>query len=319
MLRGGVRRACAIGAMLAAGYGAAAPYPDKPIRIIVPAQAGGAADVVARKMGARLTDVWKQSVVVDNRIGVVGAELALQSPADGHTLLFSPDSLIMREAVYRNLPYRTLRDFQPVTLAVVQPNVLLAPVGLPIKSVPELITAARAKPGQYLYGSAGNGTAQHMAGELFKLLARVDLVHVPYKGVPQSITDLIGGRVQLAFGSPVTALPHVRENRLRLLAVTTPRRLASLPDVPTIAEGGVAGYDFTGWLALFAPRGTPAGTVRIIQREVARIVHEPDMSQLLASGGTEPLGNAPEAFAALLKTEIARWTKVAQDARITAE
>lgn len=319
MLRGGVRRACAIGAMLAAGYAAAAPYPDKPIRIIVPAQAGGAADVVARKMGARLTDVWKQSVVVDNRIGVVGAELALQSPADGHTLLFSPDSLIMREAVYRNLPYRTLRDFQPVTLAVVQPNVLLAPVGLPIKSVPELITAARAKPGQYLYGSAGNGTAQHMAGELFKLLARVDLVHVPYKGVPQSITDLIGGRVQLAFGSPVTALPHVRENRLRLLAVTTPRRLASLPDVPTIAEGGVAGYDFTGWLALFAPRGTPAGTVGIIQREVARIVHEPDMSQLLASGGTEPLGNAPEAFTALLKTEIARWTKVAQDARITAE
>jgi len=319
MLRGGVRRACAIGALLAAGYAAAAPYPDKPIRIIVPAQAGGAADVVARKMGARLTDVWKQSVVVDNRIGVVGAELALQSPADGHTLLFSPDSLIMREAVYRNLPYRTLRDFQPVTLAVVQPNVLLAPVGLPIKSVPELITAARAKPGQYLYGSAGNGTAQHMAGELFKLLARVDLVHVPYKGVPQSITDLIGGRVQLAFGSPVTALPHVRENRLRLLAVTTPRRLASLPDVPTIAEGGVAGYDFTGWLALFAPRGTPAGTVGIIQREVARIVHEPDMSQLLASGGTEPLGNAPEAFTALLKTEIARWTKVAQDARITAE
>lgn len=319
MLRGGVRRAWAIGAMLATGYAIAAPYPDKPLRIIVPAQAGGAADVVARKMGARLTDVWKQSVVVDNRIGVVGAELAMQAPADGHTLLFSPDSLIMREAVYRNLPYRTLRDFQPVTLAVVQPNVLLAHVGLPIRNVPELLAAARAKPGQYLYGSAGNGTAQHMAGELFKLLARVDLVHVPYKGVPQSITDLIGGRVHLAFGSPVTALPHVRENRLRLLAATTPRRLGSLPDVPTIAESGVPGYDFTGWLALFAPRGTPAATVQKIQREVVRIVHEPDVSQLLASGGTEPLGNTPEAFTALLKTEIARWTKVAQDARITAE
>ena len=311
--------AVAAGALLTATAAQAQAYPTKPVRVIVPAQAGGAADVVARKMGARLTDAWRQQIVVDNRIGVVGAELAAQSPADGYTLLFSPDSLIMREAVYRDLPYRTLRDFQPVTLAVVQPNVMVAHPSLGVATVKELVALAKAKPGQLMYGSAGNGTAQHMAAELLKLLARIDIVHVPYKGVPQAMTDLIGGRVQVSFGSPVTVLPHVREGRLRLLGVTTAERAASLPDVPTIAESGVPGYEFTGWLAMFAPRGTPKAIVDQLQREIARIVHEPEMKALLASGGTEPLGNTADRFSAKLATEIPRWTKVARDAGIKAE
>jgi tripartite-type tricarboxylate transporter receptor subunit TctC len=230
--------------------------------------------------------------------------------------LFTPDSLIMRESVYAALPYKTLRDFAPVTLAVRQPSVMVVQPSLPARTVQEFIALAKAKPGQLNYGSAGNGTPQHMAGELFRLLAKVDIVHIPYKGVPQAVTDLIGGRVQCAFGSPVSVLPHVRENRLRLLAVTTAQRSPNLPDVPTIAESGVPGYDFTGWLGLVAPRGTPRGIVDTLQRETARIVHEPDVKQLLTTGGTEPVGNAPDEFAAFLKSELARWTRVAKEAGI---
>ncbi len=294
-------------------------YPAKPVRVIVPAQAGGAADVVARKIGAKLTDLWHQQIVVDNRIGVVGAEIAAHAPADGYTVLFTPDTLIMRESVYTKLPYRTLSDFDAVTLAVLQPNVMVVQPSLPVKTVKEFVALAKAKPGELLYGSAGSGTPQHMAGELFRLLAKVDIVHVPYKGVPQAITDVMGGRVHCAFGSPVSVLPHVRENRLRLLAVTTARRAASLPDVPTMAEAGVPGYEFTGWLGLLAPKDTPRAIVRQLHRETARIVNEADVKQLLVTSGTEPVGNTPEEFAALLKSELAKWTKVARQAGIKAD
>jgi len=301
---------------------AAAPavaYPARPLRIIVPSQAGGAADVVARKLGSRMAENWQQPVVVDNRIGAVGADLVMNAPADGYTLLFTPDSLVVREAVQPTLPYRTLRDFQPVTLAVLQPNVLVAHPGLPAKNVQELVALARVRPGELNFGSAGNGTAQHMAGALFNLLARVDIVHVPYKGVPQSITDLLGGRVQMVYGSPVSILPLVREGKLRMMGVTTARRQPSMPDVPTIAEGGVAGYDFTGWLGIFAPRATPADIVDRLQGEAARIVNEADFRQLLNQGGTEPVGSTPAVFTLFLKQEIARYTRIVKDAQIKAD
>ena len=305
-------------ALLLAGASAAfaQSYPSKPVRIIVPSQAGGAADVVARKIGGKLTETWRQQVVVDNRIGVVGAEITAQAPPDGYTVLFTPDSLIMRESVYAALPYQTLRDFAPVTLAVRQPSVMVVQPSLPARTVQEFIALAKAKPGQLNYGSAGNGTSQHMAGALFRVLAKIDIVHIPYKGVPQAVTDLIGGHVQCTFGSPVSVLPHVRENRLRLLAVTTAQRSPNLPDVPTIAESGVPGYDFTGWLGIVVPKGTPRSIVDTLQRETARIVHEPDVKQLLTTGGTEPVGNAPDEFAAFLKSELARWTRVAKEAGI---
>lgn len=291
----------------------------KPIRIIVGAQAGGAADVVARRMAVRLTDLRNAQVVVDNRVGVVGAETTLQAAPDGNTMLFSPDSIIMREAVYEKTSYKTLRDLAPVTLAVVQPNALAVNANLPAHSVKDLIALARAKPGQINYGSAGNGTAQHMAGELFRLLARIEVVHVPYKGVPQATADLIGGRVEYVFGSPVSLLPHAKENRVRILAVTTPKRAASLPEIPTIAESGVPGYEYTGWLGMFLPKATPRVVVERLHADIARIVHEPDLRQAITSAGTEPLANTPAEFTAKLRTEIPRWARVAKEAGIKAD
>jgi tripartite-type tricarboxylate transporter receptor subunit TctC len=291
----------------------------KPIRIVVGAQAGGAADVVARRMGVKLTEMRGQQVVIDNRIGVVGAEITTQAAPDGSTMLFSPDSIIMREAVYEKTSYKTLRDLQPVTIAVVQPNVLAVHANLAAKTVADLVALAKAKPGQINYGSAGNGSAQHMAGELLRLLAKIDVVHVPYKGVPQATADLIGGRVDYVFGSPVSLLPHARENRVRLLAVTTPRRAASLPDVPTVAESGVPGYEYIGWLGMFVPRATPRPVVDKLHADIARIVHEADVKQLIVAGGTEPLGNTPDEFTAKLKSEIPRWTRIAREAGIKAD
>jgi tripartite-type tricarboxylate transporter receptor subunit TctC len=291
----------------------------KPIRIVVGAQAGGAADVVARRMGVKLTEMRGQQVVIDNRIGVVGAEITTQAAPDGSTMLFSPDSIIMREAVYEKTSYKTLRDLQPVTIAVVQPNVLAVHANLAAKTVADLVALAKAKPGQINYGSAGNGSAQHMAGELLRLLAKIDVVHVPYKGVPQATADLIGGRVDYVFGSPVSLLPHARENRVRLLAVTTPKRAASLPDVPTVAESGVPGYEYIGWLGMFVPKATPRPVVDKLHADIARIVHEADVKQLIVAGGTEPLANTPDEFTAKLKSEIPRWTRIAREAGIKAD
>jgi tripartite-type tricarboxylate transporter receptor subunit TctC len=294
-------------------------FPDKPLRVIVPAQAGGAADVVMRKIGAKMTEAWRQQVVIDNRPGVVGVDIAAHAAPNGYTIMFTPDSLILREAVYEVPPYRTLRDFAPVTLAVLQPQVMVVQASLPVRNVQEFIALARAKPGQLNYGSAGNGTVQHLAGELLNMLGGIKLVHVPYKGVPQAITDVIGGHVQCAFGSPVGVLPHARENRLRLLAVTSARRAAALPDVPTIAESGVPGYGFTGWLGMFAPKGTPVTIVDTLRRETVRTIREPDVKQLLEVGGAEPLANTPAEFEASLRDEIARWTQVAKKAGIKVE
>ncbi|MDB5924806.1 MAG: hypothetical protein JWN13_3742, partial [Betaproteobacteria bacterium] len=291
----------------------------RPMRIIVPSQPGGAADVVARKIAVKLTETRGQQVVIDNRVGVVGAEIVAQSAPDGNTLLFSPDSLIMREAVYEKLTYKTLRDFQPVTLAVVQPNVIAVQASLAAKSVQDLIALARSKPGQLSYGSAGNGSAQHMAGALLRLLARIDVLHVPYKGVPQATADLLGGRVDYIFGSPVSILPHVRENRLRILAVTTAKRATFMPEVPTVGESGVSGYEYTGWLAMFVPKATPRLVVDKMQADVARFVYEPDLKQLITNGGTEPLANTPDEFTAKLRSEIPRWTRVAREAGIKAD
>ena len=306
-------------AMAASGIASAQAPRGKPIRIVVGAQAGGAADVVARRIAARMTDMRNQQVVIDNRIGVVGAEIMMQAAPDGHTMLFSPDSIIMREAVYEKTSYKTLRDLQPVTLAVVQPNVIVVNNSVPAKNIAELVALAKAKPGEVTFGSAGNGSAQHMAGELFRLLAGIQVLHVPYKGVPQATADLIGGRVNYIFGSPVSLLPHVKENRVRLLAVTTAKRAAALPEVPTVAEAGINGYEYTGWLGMFLPKGTARAIVDKLQSDIARIVHEPDVKQTIVSGGTEPLANTADEFTAKLRSEIPRWTRVARDAQIKAD
>ncbi|HUP93627.1 MAG TPA: tripartite tricarboxylate transporter substrate binding protein [Burkholderiales bacterium] len=303
---------------LTCGLAAAQPYPSKPIRVIVPSQAGGGADIVARVIGQKLAEAWGQQVVIDNRIGAIGAEIAARALPDGYTIMFTTSALAVRESLYGKLPYDTLRDFQPVTQVLTQSNVLVVHPSVAAKTVPELIAFAKSKPGQLNYGSGGNGTSNHLAGVLFQLLAGIDVVHVPYKGVPAALTDLVGGRLHYAFGSPVSTLPHIKENRLRLLAVTTPHRAPALPDVPTVAES-LPGYEFTGWMGLLAPVKVPRAIVNRLHAETVRIVHLPDVTRKLQLDAAEPVGSTPEQFAAHLKSEIARWTKVVKASGIKVE
>lgn len=305
-------------AMCSAGA-AAQSYPVRPVRVIVPSQAGGGADIVARAIAQKLSEAWGQPVVVDNRIGVVGAESAARATPDGYTIMFTTSALAVREAVYRNLPYSTVRDFQTVSQAVTQSNLLVTNPQLPVRNVRELVALAKAKPGQLNYGSGGNGTSNHLAGELFRLLAGIDVVHVPYKGVPAALTDTIAGRMHYTTGSPVSTLPHVKDGRLRLLAVTTAKRTPALPDVPTVAEAGVPGYEFTGWMGLLAPRAMPHTIVEQLHGQMVRIVNLPDVKQRFQVDAAEPVGSSPEQFQAFLASEIARWTKVAKAAGIRAD
>jgi len=294
-------------------------YPARPVRVIVPSQAGGGADIVARAIAQKLSEAWGQPVVVDNRIGVVGAESAARAMPDGYTIMFTTSALAVREAVYRRLPYSSVRDFQAVSQAVTQSNLLVTNPQLPVRNVRELIALAKAKPGQLNYGSGGNGTSNHLAGELFRLLAGIDVVHVQYKGVPAALTDTIAGRMHYTIGSPVSTLPHVKDGRLRLLAVTTAKRTPALPDVPTVAEAGVPGYEFTGWMGLLAPRAVPRPIVAQLHGQMVRIVSLPDVKQRFQLDAAEPVGNSPEQFQAFLASEIARWTKVAKAAGIRAD
>ena len=315
---GWLRTAVAVLAMVA-GPAAAQGYPARPVRVIVPAQAGGGVDIVARATAQKLTEGWSQQAVVDNRIGIAGIESAARATPDGYTLLFTTAAIVVRESVYQKLPYRTLRDFQPVTQVVEQSNVLVVTPSLPAGSVKELVALARAKPGQLNYGSGGNATSNHLAGELFRLLAGIDVVHIPYRGVPLALTDLVAGRVQFSFGSPVSTLPLVKEGKLRLLAVTTARRSAALPNIPTIAEAGVPGYEFTGWMGVLAPAGTTRAIVTQLYRDIAWVVQLPEVKQRFAVDGAEAVGSSPEDFTAYLRAEIARWTKVVKTAGIRAD
>ena len=285
----------------------------------MPSQAGGGADIVARAIAQKMSESFGQQVVVDNRIGIVGAEIVAKSAADGYTLMFTTSALAVREAVYSKLPFSTLRDFAPVSQAVTQSNVLVSHPSVAAKNVQELVALAKAKPGQLNFGSGGNATSAHLAGELFRLLAGIDVVHVPYKGVPAALGDTIAGRMHYTVGSPVSTLHHVKDGRLRLLAVTTPKRAPALPEVPTVAESGVPGYEFTGWMGLLAPAATPRAVIARLHAEAARIVHLPDVKARFVIDAADPVGGTPEQFAAFLQSEIERWRKVVKQARIKAD
>ncbi len=313
------KRTAAAAAMLVGMFSQpASAYPTKPLRVIVPSQAGGGADIVARVIGQKLAEAWGQQVVIDNRIGAVGPEIASKALPDGHTLMFTTSALAVRDALYSKLPYNTLRDFQPVTQVITQSNVLVVHPSLPVRTVPELIAIARAKSGQLNYGSGGNGTSNHLAGVLFQTMAGIDVVHVPYKGVPAALTDTVAGRVQYTIGSPVSTLPHVKDARLRLIAVTTPKRSPTLPEVPTIAES-LPGYEFTGWMGFLVPVKVPRAIVDKLYREALRIVYLPEVKQKLQLDAAEPVGSTPDEFTAYLKSEIARWTKVVKAGGIKLE
>ena len=310
----------ALFASYSVAQGLPAAYPTRPIRIIVPFAPGGPADMIARPVGQALTESWGQQVIVDHRAGAggtIGAELLAKSAPDGYTLMITtPGIVAVSPALHGKLGYDTLRDFAGVTNAVTSANIMVVHPALPASSVTDLIRIARARPGQMTYASAGNGSASHLGTEMFKSMAKVNIVHVPYKGAAPGVIDLIGGHVQLMIiGIPV-ALPQVRTGKLKALGVTTLKRSPAAPEIPTLNESGLPGYEVVNWYGVLAPARTPRETIAKLNAELRRILHAPDMKPRLQAQGFEPAGNTPEEFDAYIQSELAKWTKVVKQAGI---
>jgi tripartite-type tricarboxylate transporter receptor subunit TctC len=297
----------------AAGGAGAQQYPTKPIRLIVAFPPGGSTDIIARVIGQKLGERLGQQVVIDNRGGAggtIGTELTAKAPADGYTMLINNISLAVNATLYPKLPYDTLKDLAPVTLAGRQPNLLVAHPTFPVKSVRDLVALAKAKPRAVNYGSGGVGTAGHLATELFMMMTGVQLVHIPYKGLGPALTDLMGGHVQLAISTLASALPQVKAGKMRALAVTTARRSSFFPEIPTMSESGVAGYEFSTWYALLVPAGTPRGIVDRLNAECTKALDLPALKEQFSAQGLEPASSTSEELAAYLTSEIAKWAKV---------
>jgi tripartite-type tricarboxylate transporter receptor subunit TctC len=297
-------------------------YPDKPIRLIVPFPPGGGTDIVARTVAAKLGEALHTSVVVDNRAGAggtIGTEIVSRAQPDGYTLGLVSGSHVINPSIYAKLPYDTQRSFAPVTLLVSAPAVLVVNKSLPVNTVQDLIKLARSKPGKLFFASAGVGTPPHLAGELFKTLAGVDIVHVPYKGNAQVLTETIAGEVSFTFPTLPSAMPFVKNGTLRALAVTGSSRSPSTPDLPTVAESGVPGYDATSWYGVVAPAGTPPQIIAKLHGALASSLKQPDVQKVLANLGLEPVANSPAEFTAQIKSEIEKWAMVVKQNNLKLE
>jgi tripartite-type tricarboxylate transporter receptor subunit TctC len=300
-----------------------AAYPERPVRIIVPFPPGGGNDLLARAVGQRLSERMGQQFIVDNRGGaggVVGGQIAATSAPDGYTLfLGSMGGLAHNPALRPDLPYNPLRDFSAVTLLATSPFILVVHPAVPAKSVQDLLALAHAKPGALNYGSAGAGSSLHLTGEYFKYVAKVNIVHVAYKGTAPALTDLMGGQVQIVFTTIAPALPHVKTGKLRALGVSTNKRVKAAPDVPTIAESGVPGFEVDNWQGLVAPAKTPAAILERVNREVTAVLNTPSMIDVLAAQGLDPAPGTPAQFDKLIRSEIEKWRKVVKAAGIKIE
>jgi len=289
-------------------------FPARPLRVVIPNPPGGSLDIVARLLGPKVTELAGQPLIVDNRPGAdtnIGTEIVARAAPDGYTLTVgSAGTHAVNQSLYRKLPYNVLRDFQPVARLADAPSILAVHPSFPARSVKDLIGLARARPGEIMYASAGSGTSTHLAAALFEHLARVKLVHVPYKGGGPAIVDVVAGQVPVTFGTAASVSPHTKSGRLRGLAVTGGRRAATLPDLPTIAEGGVPGYEMLNWLGLFAPAATPRAIVDKLNGEVMRIVRSPEVRDRLNAAGAEPSPLPTDEFAAFVKSEVEKWGKV---------
>ena len=308
--------------LLATSVGvAAAAYPDKPLRLIVPFPAGGAADVMARGMAERLSVELGQQIVIDNRGGAGGstaAEAAAKSPADGYTLFFGTmGTQAINPALYPKLRYDPLKDFDPISLTHVTPRVLVVGPSLQVKSVAELIALAKSKPGGLTYGSAGNGSSSHLAGALFETIAGISMLHVPYKGSAPLLTDVLAGRIDMTFDSYTVYEGHIKAGKVRPLAVTSKSRLSALPTVPTLAEAGLKGYEVSNWLGVLAPAGTPGPVIDTLHAALGRAMATPTLRQQLVALGIEPVFDKPEEFRALERSEIAKWAEVVKKAGVS--
>jgi tripartite-type tricarboxylate transporter receptor subunit TctC len=319
--RAAAMAACVLAAAPAAG-GDRPTYPVKPVRFILGQATGGGQDIISRALAQKLTDTMGQSVIVDNRPGASGtlaAAITSKATPDGYTVLIVSSTFSINPALYRNLPYDPKKDLVPVTLFAKTPFILLVHPGVPVKSVKELVAYARERPGQLNYASGGIGNSGHLAAELFSSLAGVRMTHIPYKGTGLAMPDLLAGRVQILFNSMIQALPYVKRKQLSVLAVTTARRAALLPDVPTVAESGLPGYEFSSWYGLTVPARTPRPIIDRLNAEVVRALNDPEFRQQLMRDGSEPLGTTPEEFAAFLSAEMKRWAAVVKSSGMRVE
>ncbi|HEY8067383.1 MAG TPA: tripartite tricarboxylate transporter substrate binding protein [Burkholderiales bacterium] len=291
----------------------AQPYPSHPIHLVVGFTPGGGVDINARLLAPRLSDILGQPVIVENKPGAgtnIANEYVAKSAPDGYTLLFNSPAVAINMSLYRNPPYDLLRDLAGVSVFSDSTNILVVPASLPVKSVRELVALARDKPGALNFSSAGSGTTQHLAGELFKLRTGTSIVHVPYKGSAPSIAALLGEQVQLSFVNPLAIGAHVKSGRLRALAVAGAKRSALMPDVPTMKEAGVEGVEVPLWFGMLAPAATPRETIALLAAGVARVARDPDMRKRLEEQGAEPVGDSPEEFDRLLREEVGKWAEV---------
>lgn len=300
----------------------AAPYPSRPVRLVVPFSPGGGSDNIARLIAPRLTEILGQQVVVDNRPGGntnIGAGLVAGAPGDGHTLLLANANHTINPALFRKLPFDPMRDFVAVATLANVANVLVVHASLPVKSLGDLIALARSKPGQLNFASPGNGTSSHLAGVLLQSMAQLDFVIVPYKGAGPAMTELIGGQMSMAIASMSSVMPHVKSGRLRALAVTTPERSRLMPDMPTMSEAGLAGYEATNWYGVLTTKGTPLQSVTKLHSSLTGIIQDSDIRKKMAGQGTEPFVSSPEAFAKFMEAEIAKWSRLVAQFNIRAD
>lgn len=321
-------RAAVLSALAVLAYGTClsawgqGSYPARPVRIVVVTAAGGGGDMVARTIAQGLTERMGRQVIVENRTGasgIIGYEVVAKAPADGYTVLFCAPTLAINLATHKKLPYDAVRDFVPVTQTVYSPNILLSHPSLPVRTAKELIAFAKARPGQVLYASAGHGSGPHLALELFSMMAGIRILHVPYKGATPGMVDLIAGNVALMAPAMVSGLPHVRAQKLRALGVTSRSRMSIAPDMPTVSESGLPGYETVVWYGLLVPAGTPQEIVSKLHAETASVLNLPATRNRVATDGAEVVASSPDQFAQFLRAEIEKWAKVAKASGIKAE
>jgi len=318
-----LRTCCALIAIpLATHCAQAQDYPTKPIRLIVPFAPGGGTDITARSIALKLTEAWGQTVVADNRAGAngtIGVEIAAKSAPDGYTLTMISSSHSVNVSLYKKLPYDLIKDLSPITQATTQPYALVVHPSVAAKSVRELIALAKAKPGTLNYGSSGTGGLSHLSGALLSSLAGLTMTHVPYKGGAPAMTDVIAGQIQMLFSTILQSHAHIKAGRLRALAVTTAKRSAGAPELPTMQEAGVPGYEVAGWYGVLAPAKTPQPIIAKLNLEIVKILQTQEMKDRLSADGSEPVGSTPEQFGAHIKSEVTKWSKVVREAGIKAE
>lgn len=301
----------------------ASDYPDKPVRVVVPFPPGGTTDVLARIVATGLSERMGQQFVVDNRpgaSGVIGTSMVAKAEPDGYTLVFATiNTHGINASLFPNLPYDPIKDFAPVTVVANTPNVLMVHPSVPAKNLPELIALAKAEPAKLNFGSTSLGGSPHMSGELFKMMAKVNIVHVPYKGGGPMLTDLIGGHIQMAFDNLPSSMGHIRSGEVRAIAVTTTERVPSVPDVPTMRESGLPDYEVAAWFGMLAPAGTPPEIVNRLQKTISEILQSPEGVKRLADLGAEPVGNTPAEFSKVIAYEVTRWREVVEATGVKVE